>query len=76
VTPESAAPSPQLGLAFGGPTEPEASVATGPALPAGVNGDAAAEVLATLRALDPDDLSPRAALDLLARLTKKLASPV
>ena len=34
-----------------------------------------AEVLAELRAVDPDDLSPRAALDLVARLTKKLTPP-
>ena len=33
------------------------------------------EVLATLRGLDVDDLSPRAALDLLATLTKKLTDP-
>ncbi|HEY2728383.1 MAG TPA: DNA mismatch repair protein MutS [Polyangia bacterium] len=66
VVPASAAPAPQLGLAFGGPPP-----AAPPAAPAG----AAAEVIEALRAVDPDDLSPRAALDLVARLTKKLASP-
>jgi hypothetical protein len=38
--------------------------------------DAAAdEVVAALRAVDPDDLSPRAALDLVAELRKKLTLP-
>jgi hypothetical protein len=38
--------------------------------------DAAAdEILAALRAVDPDDLSPRAALDLVAELRKKLTFP-
>jgi DNA mismatch repair protein MutS len=63
VAPASAAPAPQLGLAFGRP--PSASQVS----------DAGAEVLAELRAVDPDDLSPRAALDLVARLTKKLTPP-
>jgi DNA mismatch repair protein MutS len=61
VAPESAAPAPQLGLPFGGGP---------PAAP-----DGAAEVIETLRAVDPDDLSPRAALDLVTRLIKKLAPP-
>jgi DNA mismatch repair protein MutS len=73
VTPESAAPSAQLGLAFAGPN---GASAAGPALPDGVSAAAAVDVIETLRALDPDDLSPRAALDLVARLTKKLAPPV
>ena len=34
-----------------------------------------AEVVAALRSVDPDDLSPRAALDLLAALRKKLTPP-
>jgi DNA mismatch repair protein MutS len=36
---------------------------------------AAAEVLAALRGLDPDELSPRAALDLVAALARKLTPP-
>ncbi len=67
VIPEAADPAPQLGLAFGAPASPAA--------PPLLADPAAAEVIETLRALDPDDLSPRAALDLLARLTKKLAPP-
>jgi DNA mismatch repair protein MutS len=70
VTPESAAPSAQLGLAFSGASTASAA---GAALPDGVSAAAVADVIETLRALDPDDLSPRAALDLVARLTKKLA---
>jgi len=71
VAPESAAPAPQLGLAFGPAPRPAAPPAATPShgLPAG----AVAEVIEALRAVDPDDLSPRAALDLVARLTKKLA---
>jgi len=61
VAPASAEPAPQLGLTFGLPR----------ATPDPAAG-AAAEVLAELRAVDPDELSPRAALDLVARLTKKL----
>jgi hypothetical protein len=34
-----------------------------------------AEVLARLREVDPDELSPRAAHDLLAELAKKLTTP-
>ena len=67
VAPASAEPAPQLGLAFGAPR-----ATTAPPDPGAV---AAAEVLAELRAVDPDDLSPRAALDLVARLTKKLTPP-
>jgi DNA mismatch repair protein MutS len=67
VIPEAAAPAPQLGLAFGAP-----AIVTPPAAPADL---AILEVIEALRAVDPDDLSPRAALDLLARLTKKLAPP-
>jgi DNA mismatch repair protein MutS len=66
VTPEASAPAPQLGLAFGAPSGPARGPVTDPAVE---------EVIAALRAVDPDDLSPRAALDLLARLTKKLAPP-
>jgi DNA mismatch repair protein MutS len=63
VMPASADPAPQLGLfAPAAPARPR-------------SGAAADEVLATLRALDVDDLSPRAALDLLATLTKKLTEP-
>jgi DNA mismatch repair protein MutS len=68
VAPEAAAPAPQLGLHFG--------ALAGAATPAASPADpAAAEVLEALRAVDPDDLSPRAAHELLARLTKKLAPP-
>jgi DNA mismatch repair protein MutS len=67
VTPENAAPAPQLGLAFGPPR--------GAPRPAGPSDAAVAEVIETLRAVDADDLSPRAALDLVARLTKKLTPP-
>ncbi|HTA20748.1 MAG TPA: DNA mismatch repair protein MutS, partial [Polyangia bacterium] len=63
VAPASAEPAPQLGLAFGPPpAAPDSSVE-------------ARAVLAELRAVDPDELSPRAALDLVARLTKKLTPP-
>ena len=81
--PRSAAPggneSPQLGL-FGGapaavppgapPPVAAASGSPGPPIDA-----PAAEVLAALRALDPDDLTPRAALDLVAAWRKKLTTP-
>jgi DNA mismatch repair protein MutS len=60
VTPAAADPAPQLGLFAGAPPAPS---------------PAATEVLATLRALDVDDLSPRAAHELLASLTKKLTDP-
>jgi len=48
----------------------------GPAAPVVPSPEAAAleEIAATLRAVDPDDLSPRAALDLVATLTKKLTT--
>jgi DNA mismatch repair protein MutS len=68
VTPESAAPAPQLGLAF-------SPAPAGTALPADGAAAVAAEIIETLRAVDADDLSPRAALDLVARLTKKLTPP-
>jgi DNA mismatch repair protein MutS len=61
VAPEAAEAAPQLGLAFGRPAAPA--------------DPAVAEVIAALKAVDPDDLSPRAAHDLLASLTKKLAPP-
>ncbi|HEX3698767.1 MAG TPA: DNA mismatch repair protein MutS [Polyangia bacterium] len=70
--PRSAAPggheTPQLGL-FGGGAAPRAPAAA-PAVD-----DAAAAVLAALRAVDPDDLTPRAALDLIAAWRKKLTTP-
>ncbi len=63
VAPANAEPAPQLGLFdAAGKQSPQQDTA-------------ADEVLATLRALDVDDLSPRAALDLLATLTKKLTEP-
>ncbi|MEA2698474.1 MAG: mismatch repair protein MutS [Myxococcales bacterium] len=66
--PRSAAPggneSPQLGLFGGAPADSPAPV-----------DETAAEVLAALRALDPDDLTPRAALDLVAAWRKKLTTP-
>jgi DNA mismatch repair protein MutS len=64
VVPADAEGSPQLGLFSGAPP------------PAGVTPDGAvAEVLARLREVDPDELSPRAAHDLLAELAKKLTTP-
>jgi DNA mismatch repair protein MutS len=74
VAPASAAAegTPQLGL-FGG-SRVQASPSAAP-LPGGVSSEAVAEVIEALRAIDADDLSPRAALDLVARLTKKLTSP-
>jgi hypothetical protein len=70
VAPEVAAPAPQLGLAFGAPSAAAPAVAADPAID-----QAIAEVIEALKAVDPDDLSPRAAHDLLARLRKKLAPP-
>jgi hypothetical protein len=61
VAPADAEPTPQLGL-FGG----HDGAAPDPAL---------TEVAATLRATDPDELSPRAAHDLVAALVKKLTHP-
>jgi DNA mismatch repair protein MutS len=62
VTPERDA-SPQLGL-FERPTDPAAAEPdVDPAI---------ADVLATLRGVDPDGLTPRAALDLVAELQRKL----
>src|SRR5450432_482017 len=66
MTPESVAPAPQLGLTFA--AAPVAALG----VPSGVSPEAIAEVIEALRATDADDLSPRAALDLVARLTKKL----
>jgi DNA mismatch repair protein MutS len=68
VAPESAAPPPQLGLAFGAPPAASVANADAPTAEAG----AVAEIVEALRAVDPDDLSPRAALDLVARLAGKL----
>ncbi len=72
----AAAEIPQLGL-----FAPSSAAAAVPAQPAAVTveaGDgrpsAADEVAATLRAVDPDELSPRAALDLVVELRKKLTS--
>jgi DNA mismatch repair protein MutS len=67
VTPETVAPTPQMGLAFAAPP-----VAAARGAPAGVSAEAVAEVIETLCAVDADDLSPRAALDLVTALTKKL----
>jgi DNA mismatch repair protein MutS len=68
---------PQLGL-FGTSSAPSAATA-GPT-PVTVEAEdpalsAADEVAATLRAVDPDELSPRAALDLVVELRKKLTPP-
>jgi DNA mismatch repair protein MutS len=60
VAPAAAEPSAQLGLF--------AAVATA----AGVPERAVSEVVDRLKAVDPDELSPRAAHDLLAELAKKL----
>jgi len=63
VAPGDAEPMAQLGLFAGhdGTSPPD------PVL---------SEVAATLRATDPDELSPRAAHDLLAALVKKLTHPL
>jgi DNA mismatch repair protein MutS len=58
----------QLGL-FSLPAPPEAAAAA-PAV-----GEAVRELLERLRGVDTDELSPRAAHDLLAELVKKLTSP-
>jgi len=68
--PRSAAPAepaPQMDLRFGG--GPATSARSAPGSPPRAHD---AEVLARLRALDPDDLTPRQALDVLADLKKKL----
>jgi hypothetical protein len=59
VVPSEAETSAQLGLFSG---------SSGPGLP----DPAVAEVIARLKAVDPDELSPRAAHDLVAELSKKL----
>ena len=64
VTPADAEPTPQLGL-FAGHDGPRPD----PMLPV------LTELAATLRATDPDELSPRAAHDLLTALVKKLTHP-
>jgi DNA mismatch repair protein MutS len=66
VAPSSAEATSQLAL-FGGAAPADAA-------PAVLDGTIA-EVVEELRRVDPDDLSPRAALDLIARLTKKLTTP-
>jgi DNA mismatch repair ATPase MutS len=63
VAPADAETTAQLGL-FGG------HMANDPMLPV------LTEVAATLRATDPDELSPRAAHDLLTALVKKLTHPL
>jgi DNA mismatch repair protein MutS len=75
VVPAAAAPAPQLGLAFA--SQPPASTREPPAPPVAPVAPvgALAEIAETLRAVDPDELSPRAALDLVARLKKKLTPP-
>jgi DNA mismatch repair protein MutS len=78
VAPAAAERSAQLGLF----AQPDAATFAAPAAPAddapmppGVAAAAVAEVVAALRAIDPDELSPRAALDLVAELAKKLTAP-
>jgi DNA mismatch repair protein MutS len=56
-------PTPQLGLFEARSAAPAVKVAEAPEI---------AEVLAILRRTEPDDLSPRAALDLVAELRRKL----
>ena len=58
--------SPQLGL-FGGAPPPAAAVSAPSA-----EADLQVEILAALRRIEPDDMSPRAAWDLLAELRRKL----
>jgi DNA mismatch repair protein MutS len=59
-------PTPQLGLFEARPAAPAAKAVEAPEI---------AEVLAMLRRTDPDDLSPRAALDLVTELRRKLTDP-
>jgi hypothetical protein len=66
VVPDEAEAAPQLGLF-------SAAAPVTPAAPAPPAPDAAvAEVISRLKAVDPDDLSPRAAHELLSELAKKL----
>ena len=66
VVPDEAEAAPQLGLfSPAAPASPAAAASPGP-------GAAAAEVIARLKAVDPDDLSPRGAHELLRELAKKL----
>ncbi|HEY2900685.1 MAG TPA: DNA mismatch repair protein MutS [Polyangia bacterium] len=71
--PRTAAPggheTPQLGL-FGGAAPTPRALSPAPAVD-----DQTAVVLEALRAVDPDDLTPRAALDLIAAWRKKLTTP-
>ncbi|HVZ71690.1 MAG TPA: DNA mismatch repair protein MutS [Polyangia bacterium] len=71
VVPASVTPAPQLGLFA--PTPPPAPAP--PPTPSGPPPEVVAEILTTLGAIDVDDLSPRAAHDVLAQLTKKLTTP-
>jgi hypothetical protein len=61
------------------PTEAEAGAQLGlfsrAAAANGVPEQAVSEIIGRLKAVDPDDLSPRAAHDLLAELAKKLTPP-
>jgi len=66
----AAAEIPQLGLFGGAAAAPPVTVESESRLPGAVD-----EVAAALRAVDPDELSPRAALDLVVELRKKLTSP-
>jgi DNA mismatch repair protein MutS len=80
TSPRPAAPAaaemPQLGLfAAAGSPPPTAVTVESENRPPEVGNTAADEVAAALRAVDPDELSPRAALDLVAALRKKLTLP-
>jgi DNA mismatch repair protein MutS len=75
--PHAAAPAsaeiPQLGLLF--ETASRGTPAAESSVASAAERARADEVIAALRAIDPDDLSPRAALDLVTTLTKKLTPP-
>jgi DNA mismatch repair protein MutS len=72
VVPESAEAAPQLALFGAAPPRATQDVPEStPSVPEGT----IAEVVEELRRVDPDDLSPRAAHELLSRLTKKLTTP-
>jgi DNA mismatch repair ATPase MutS len=64
--------APQLGLFQ---RAPAAGISGDGAGDRDADADLAAEIVAALREVDPDDLSPRAALDLVATLRKKLTPP-
>jgi DNA mismatch repair protein MutS len=77
--PRLAAPAtaemPQLGLFGGAGTGPAPRASQQPMAATRSTDARADEVVAALRAVDPDELSPRAAWDLVNALIKKLTPP-